>query len=333
MAIESNGKVPESPQELPAPRMSQPQAMKTERYVYGVEEVNGFDAWALFEACGRGDVPKAKALLAKDPRLANAQHWYQFPIHMAVRAGHAGLVELLLKQGADPGQSRYTYNSWDKLLLCARERGYRRVESILVRAMRRRFRYRPDFDVLKEAIIGRNPNKVGAVLRRHPELATASDGLGNNPLHWSVITRQLGLIARFAELGTPLDAQRADGQTPVLLAVNGATDYWYRATRNGSHPSLRNTAVIVGSLLARGARYTNSVAASIGDQERVEELLRKDAGLARRLDSARRSPLGYAARDGHKHIVRLLLEDGADPNIPEESAPRGAALYLACSQN
>src|SRR3954469_11500589 len=214
MATESNGKIPEGPQALPFPRMSQPQAMKAERYVYGVEEVNGFDAWALFEACAQGDVPKAKALLTKDPRLANAQYWYQFPIHMAVRAGHAELVELLLKRGADPGQSRYTYNSWDKLLLCARERGYRRVESILERALRRRFHYRPDFDVLKEAIVGRNPRKVGAVLRRHPELASASDALGNNPLHWSVITRQLGLIARFAELGTPLDARRADGQTP-----------------------------------------------------------------------------------------------------------------------
>ena len=173
---------------------------------------------------------------------------------------------------------------------------------------------------------------MGAVLRRHRELASASDALGNNPLHWSVITRQLGLIERFAELGTPLDARRADGQTPVLLAVNGAADYWYRM-RSGSHPSLRNTAVIVGSLLARGARYTISVAAAVGDQERVEELLRKDASLARRLDSARRSPLSYAVREGHRHIVRLLLEHGADPNIPEDLATQGAALYLACCRN
>jgi ankyrin repeat protein len=333
MANESDGRIPEGLQAPPVLRMSQPQAMKTERYVYGVEELNGFDAWALFEACAQGDLPKAKALLTKDPRLANAQFWYQFPIHMAVCAGHAELVELLLKQGADPGQSRFTYNSWDKLLLCTRERGYRRIESILVRAMRRRFHYRPEFDVLKAAIIERNARKVEAVLRRHRHLASASDALGNNPLHWSVITRQLGLIERFAELGTPLDAERADGQTPVLLAASGATDYWYRATRNGSHPSLRNTAVIVGSLLARGARYTISVAAAIGDQERVEELLRKDASLARRLDSARRSPLGYAAREGHRHIVRLLLEHGADPNIPEDLATRGAALYLASCGN
>jgi hypothetical protein len=121
------------------PRMTQPEAMKTKSYVYGVEKLNGYDAWALFVACARGDVMKAKALLARDQRLVNAQFWYQFPIHMAVFAGNTQIVKLLLEQGADPGQSVYTYNSWDKLLLCARERGHRQIESLLQRAMRKKF--------------------------------------------------------------------------------------------------------------------------------------------------------------------------------------------------
>jgi ankyrin repeat protein len=313
--------------------MTQPQAMKTKTYVYGVERVNGYDAWALFEACALGDVPTAKALVAKDRRLVNAQFWYRFPIHMAVFGGNPELVQLLLDLGADLGQSVYTHDSWDKLLFCARERGYRSIESLLQRAMQKRFNYVPGFEVLKEAIIARDSRKIGSVLRRQPNLARASDALGNNAIHWSVITRQLGLIKRFVEIGTPIDAERADGQTPVLLAVNGATDYWYRATRGRSHPSIRNTSVIVGSLLAQGANYTISVAAAVGDQERVEQLLKTDAGLARRVDSARISPLSYAAREGHLHIVRLLLERGADPNMPEDAAPLGRALFEACCGN
>jgi len=315
------------------PHLTQPEEMKTRTYVYGVEKLNGYDAWALFEACALGDLPKVKALLAKDPRLVNAQNWYQFPIHKAVSAGHTKIVKLLLERGADPGQSRYTYNSWDKLLRCARERGDRQIESLLQRAMQKRFNYSPDFDALQQTIIAKDSRAISAVLQRQPKLARASDALGNNALHWSVITRQLDLIARFVERKTPIDAQRADGQTPVLLAVNGAHDYWYRANRGRSHPSLRNTFVLVGSLLAYGASYNISVAAAVGDQERVEHLLKRDSRLARRLDSGRISPLSYAAREGHLHIVRLLLERGADPNTPEDCAPDGRALYEACCRN
>src|SRR5438477_305788 len=212
------------------PRLTKPEEMKTRAYVYGVEKLNGYDAWALFQACALGDLPKVKSLLAKDRRLVNAQHWYQFPIHKAVSAGHMEIVKLLLERGADPGQSRYTYDSWDKLLLCASERGHRQIESLLQRAM-------------------------------------------------------------------------------------------------------RNTFVLVGSLLAHGANYNLSVAAAVGDLERVEQLLKKDSSLVRRLDSARISPLSYAAREGHLHIVRLLLERGADPNTPEDAAPDGRALYEACCRN
>ena len=318
---------------MDSPHLTQPEEMKTRAYVYGVEKLNGYDAWALFKACALGDMPKVKALLAKDRRLVNAQHWYQFPIHKAVSAGHTQIVKLLLERGADPGKSRYTYDSWDKLLLCARERGHRQIESLLQRAMRKRFNYSPDFDALKQTIIAKDSRAISALLHRQPNLARASDALGNNALHWSVITRQLDLIARFVERGTPIEAQRADGQTPVLLGVNGANDYWYRANRGRSHPSLRNAFVLVGSLLAHGASYNVSVAAAVGDQERVEQILRTDSRLARRLDSARISPLSYAAREGHLHIVGFLLERGADPNAPEDCAPDGRALYEACCRN
>ena len=149
MTIQTSHRKPRAPS---APRMTQPQEMKTKTYVYGVEKLNGYDAWALFKACALGDMTKVKVLLAKDQRLVNAQFWYQFPIHMAVFAGNAEIVKLLLDQGADPGQSVYTYNSWDKLLFCATERGHRQIELLLQRAMQKRFNYTPAFDVLKQAI-------------------------------------------------------------------------------------------------------------------------------------------------------------------------------------
>ncbi|MGE0758024.1 MAG: ankyrin repeat domain-containing protein [Pirellulaceae bacterium] len=314
-------------------RLTPPVAMQTKSYVRGVETVNGFDAWRLFEASAAGDMATARALLAKDRRLVNAQFGYRFPIHWAVFAGKTEVVRLLLQQGADPGQSIYTYDSWDKLLASARARGNQKIESLLEHAMRKRFQFAAEFDVLKDAIIARDARRITAAVRRRPDVVLASDALGNNALHWSVITRQLDWIRRFVELGTPIDAPRADGQTPILLAINGATDYWYRATRGRTHPSLRNTSVLVGYLLAHGAYYSLSVAATIGDQERVDQLLAEDTELALQLDLARVSPLSYAARAGHVHLVRKLLEHGANPRHPEDAAPQGRALYEACCGN
>lgn len=311
-------------------RMIQPESMKISTYRYGVDEVDGNEAWALMCACAAGDAPRVQTILGKDPRLVNAQYWYQFPIHIAVREGHADVVRLLLEAGADPGQSRYTYNSWDKLLAVTKDRGHKDAQALLEAAIKQRFNYAPEFEQLKEAIKSRDRAQVEAILKGHPELVRASDALGNSSLHWAVLTRQLSLIDRFLELGADINTQRADGQTPAHVSING--DYWYR-TRNLTPNSIRNTWAITGYLLAKGAYYTMTIAAALGDKERVEELLREDPGLAKRLDSGRGSPLYYAARFGYTHVVKLLLDYGADPNMPEDLAPRGRALFEAAAGN
>lgn len=128
---------------------TQPVEMKTKAYIYGVDILDGDDAWTLFDASAKGDVASVLALLKKDRRLVNAQYWYQFPIHRAVETGHVEVVRILLEHGADPGQSRYTYDSWDKLLLKARQLGHREIELLLQSAMEQRFNYHPDFEWLK----------------------------------------------------------------------------------------------------------------------------------------------------------------------------------------
>ena len=42
-------------------RMTQPEEMKTTAYVYGVEKLNGYDAWTLFSAFAAGDMPPPAA--------------------------------------------------------------------------------------------------------------------------------------------------------------------------------------------------------------------------------------------------------------------------------
>ena len=307
-------------------RMIQPGDMKTDSYVYGVEPVDGHDAWALMCAAAAGDMPRVQALLDRDPALVNAQHSYEFPIHMAVREGHGHVVQLLLERGADPGQSRFTYSSWDKLLAVSEERGYDTVKQLLAQAMSERFNYDPEFNRVFDAVRSRDAEAVERVLDEAPHLATRSNAFGTTGLHTAALTRQHGLIDRFLELGVDINAKRSDGQTPVQYTVYG--DYWDR-----DHGATKNKWIVVGYLLARGAYCPLTVGCSIGDVETIQKILKEDPSQANRLDSARRSPLACAAKQGYTDIVKLLLEQGADPNRPEELAPRGLALFEASARN
>ena len=92
-------------------------------------------------------------------------------------------------------------------------------------------------------------------------------------------------------------------------------------------------------LKARGAFIDLPTACHTGDIDRVRELLRQDPSLANKIGEhegyylGAGAPLSNAAAAGRLDIVQLLLDHGADPNLPEEQiAPKGKALYSAVYQ-
>ncbi len=100
------------------------------------------------------------------------------------------------------------------------------------------------------------------------------------------------------------------------------------------HPT--TPADVLDHLRSRGAYVDINTAASIGDLNRAKELLGEDPSLANRVSDyvtyyvGSGSPLKNAAARGHRDVVKLLLQRGAHPNLPEEGiAPRGHALYSA----
>jgi ankyrin repeat protein len=65
----------------------------------------------------------------------------------------------------------------------------------------------------------------------------------------------------------------------------------------------------------------------LGDADRVRGILSQDPGLCDGFDGGRVSPLRSAAWTGHAHVVRVLLEFGADVSIPNPSNGRTALDY------
>ena len=290
---------------------------------------NGADVWKLFCACIAGDLKTVKRLLKKDLAIARTHHAYRTPIYFAVRENQVEVARFLLEHGADPLSLAVN----DSLLDICRDRGYAEMEKLLETHLASAHGASSKGEAVAEAIRERDLAKAQSLLDAAPELLHAGDSHGNQPIHWAVMTRQLDVIDELLARGADINAARFDGARPIQL-TNG--DYHFRGWRDVPQDYPTSPADVLAHLRARGAYVDISTAASIGDLERVRELLDQDPRLANRVSEyvtyyiGSGAPLKNAAARGHIEIVKLLLERGAGPNLPEEGiAPHGHALYSA----
>jgi ankyrin repeat protein len=309
-------------------RMIRPEALKKDEPLLWATGT-GTEVWELFCACITGDLESVKRLLAKDPSLVRTHHAYRTPLYFAVREDQVEVAAFLLDHGADPVGLAVN----DSLLQIARDRGYTEMGKLLEAKYATLHGASPKGEALAAAIRAQDLAKVKGSLDAAPELLHAGDQRGNQPIHWATMTRQLDVIDELLARGADINARRQDGARPIQL-TNG--DYHFRGWRDVPRDWPTTPAQVLGHLRTRGACADICTAASTGDLERAKELLDQDPALANRVSDyvtyylGSGAPLKNAAAGGHIEIVRLLLERGADPNLPEEGiAPHGHALYSA----
>ena len=284
----------------------------------------GEAVWQALNAARDGDTTRLRIMLEDDPTLVNAEFWHTPPLHFAVREGHLDATRMLLEAGADIfHRSLYAQET---LLQTALDRGHDEVADLLRDELRRRAAS-GSRHAIHLAVSAGDTDTVEQLLAKEPGLVNYGDHLGRRPLHCAVEAGHADLVDRLVDLGADVDASGfssddrlgGTGFRPVVLAL-WHHPYWQQ----------RNDYAIARQLLARGARYSITVAAALGDQERVRELLASNSELANDQEPGGKRPLSAAAERDHVGIVKCLLDAGADPNLDEgPNCPRGYALWAA----
>ncbi len=287
---------------------------------------SGKDLWAMICAAATGDINTLQSLLDKDPALIRSHYDYRNAILFAVQENQVAAVRFLLSRGANPISS----GTNDTLLNIATDRGYTEIQLLLETAIAGDNGVTEGGNIIAETIQSRDIAAVKKLLDEKPLLVHAKDANSNQPIHWAVMTRQPDVIDELLARGADINAKRADGARPVQL-ING--DYGYRGWTKDFPITPRQ---VLDHLREKGAYIDICTACAIGDIDRVRQLLDEDATLANRVSDyvtyyiGAGAPIKNAAARGHIEIVKLLLERGADPNLPEEHiAPRGHALHSA----
>lgn len=288
----------------------------------------GETTWQVLNAARDGDVSRLRAMLKADPTLVDAEFWYTPPLHFAVREGHLEATRMLMEAGADIfHRSLYAQET---LLQMALDRGHTEVANLLRDELGRRVSSSGTRHAIHDAVSAGDADTVEKLLASEPELVNRGDHLGRRPLHFAVEAGRADLVDRLIDLGADVDASGfssddrlgGTGFRPVALAL-WHHPYWQQ----------RNDYAVTGQLLERGAHYSITVAAALGDEERVSELLASDAGLANDQEPGGKRPLSAAAERNHVGIVKRLLDAGADPNLDEgPNCPKGYALWAAAHQ-
>jgi ankyrin repeat protein len=289
-----------------------------------LDSEDGVAVWNTLTACDDGDVDTLRRLLERDPRLGRAEYWYTPAIHFAVREGHLEAVQLLLDAGADPEWNGMHDGS---LIVMARDRGHAEIARLLEKTRNRRGRVLSGSDShpVHVAIAREDTEEVRRLLDTDPGLVDVGNAVGASPLHRAVGRGMHGLAALLLERGADVHA--------VLSAARGlGGGFWtdlqaidlaiWDGRRPGDHRMIR-------LLLEHGATLDLTVAAALGELERVRQILDAQPARIRETRPSGRRPLSAAIEAGHDAIARLLLERGADPNWGEPTAPKGRSLQVA----
>lgn len=314
-------------------------------------------AAAIHSAAQRGDLAKVKALIAKNPKLVNANEYDDtYPLHNAVGGNHQDVAAYLISKGADTNAR--CADGFTPLEYAAFLKHRKMFDFLVSKGVKPNilcYVWLGDLAVIRD-MVSKDPKLVNtldpdgdpilveAILQKQPAAAKLLLELGADVnIYWksngSALFRSIQagsaeitemLLARGADVnavssgGTPLSAAIAhnDEKTLDLLISKGANvnvQWGGRQTPLSSAVACRNMA-ITKRLVAAGAKIDAYSAVYLGSVDEATPLV---AALGNRINDVGPSGatlLTLAVDTQNEPMVKMLLSKGASPTQWDSNA-------------
>jgi ankyrin repeat protein len=292
---------------------------------------------ALHWAAHHDDLSTAKRLIAAGADAKVANRYGVTPLSLACTNGSTTIVELLLSAGADPNSAG---PGGETVLMTASRTGrLGPVEALLARGANVNAREYKQQTALMWAAADGHLKIVNALLKRGADYRTPLKS-GFTPLFFAVREGRTDVVLRLIHAGAGVNAvmrpnnDNEKATTPLLLAVeNGHFELAAALLKAGANPNDRPagfTALHAVTWVRKPIRGDGNPppagSGNLSSLDVVRELVKHGADLNVRLENGfsgrgrftttGSTPFLLAARASDVPLMKLLLELGADPNVP-----------------
>lgn len=263
----------------------------------------------IADACKTGDIKKIQELI--DNGIKVNRHFTTeglFPIHVAALNGHKEICQILLNNGDEANKSTLSYEEHETPLFFAVKGRQEEMVAFLLDKGANVDHENNDKETPLFGACSHGFKKIFDMLVEAGADLNHKNAHGETPLFFAAYSGSKEIVSFLIEKGADVNQEDSIKHTPIFKSFRNASICGFERMMQ-EEPFLGEKKIKFDEFLKENLKL----------EEIVAFLIEKGADVNHKAWCGV-TPLIYASGRGHKSMVKILLEKGADPNVHAEVA-------------